>query len=204
MDVKQEPIDPHDGVIKTEPDLVAGQIEQKFLIPSEQQTFENCNNHGLALADNVDDFEAAQLVNVKQEIIEYEMPKIEQSNLPTKVDHDSFCENVMKNVSAAIKEEIFNDEVKAVKATDMFVNIADIKQEFNEYVQSKVESEHLTTYCDLPTLKSEHFVFADYAQPCSSKQPERILKRSNKIAKCAFKQKRKVYPCLVCQKSKCI
>lgn len=185
MDVKQEPFDLHEGVIKIEPDIDSVQTEQ------------TCENEHV-LDSKADTFEPQEFVDIgeiKQEILECEVPKIEpRSGLPIKTEQDYEC-------PMNIKEE---PNVCKVKATDLYVNISDIKQEACEFVQPKTESESLNTHCDLPTLKNEGNDYPDYlTQPSSLKQSERIFKPlQNTTRNVSKKKKKRKYRCPMCYKSK--
>lgn len=175
MDVKQEPLDSHEGVIKTEPGFDGDQNDSSS---SELQIFKNDQNCASAELDNIFESQTTgQFVNVhgiKQETVEFEVIKIE---------HDSICENV-QNLPVAIKTEVC--EVKG----------SDIKHELSDYtdVKPKAESELLSTHCDLPTLKNENIDCPDYfVQP-----------HSENTTKDVSKKKLRCYPCPVCQKSKYI
>lgn len=208
MDVKQGPFGPYEDVIKSEPD-VSSQIEGNYCTYTNQQMFNN--DHDSCLFDDKDDIfcehqttEQSPTMNslnvgeIKQEIIECEESKIEYRpcDLPTKVEHDSVCEKEQL-VSTTVKKELNIHDV---------VDVSEViaKQEVTENIQAKTESELLTSYCDLPTLKCESAEYSDnLVQPCSSKHAERTLK-TLKTETNVSKKKRRRYPCAVCQKGKCL
>lgn len=134
---------------------------------------------------------------IKEEFINCEMPKTEQFT-----DYDTVREN-MQFLSTIKKEPDNMNDFREVKASDLFVDISDIKRDFGEHVQVKIESELLTAHCDLPTLKDEDTDYTNYfAQPCSSKQAERPLQPSKNRTSKVVPKKKRLYPCPVCQKSK--
>lgn len=172
MDFKQEPSDPYEGFIKTDPDVFPEQTQENDW--SSMEHFVNISK-------------------IKEEIDDCVVPKIEYqlSDSPEKID----CDSIQQFVSGSIKKEIDVHDV----------NISDIKQEDNDCIKVKTESVFLTSYCDLPTLKSESTEYSDnFAQPCSSKYTGETLKTLETIetATNVISKKKKVYPCLVCQKSK--
>lgn len=181
MEVKQEPFDEHKQFVKIEPDLVSNDS-----LPSKQMSV-------------LDEPEPLVNVEIKQETMECVVPKLDQcSDLPVKIDNDSVEENV-HIFNKTIKNEL--EDIQEVEATDMFVDIDNIKQEVCDYEheQPKTENELLNTDCDLPTLKSESIDSSNYfVQPISSEHPT----SSSKTASGVFKKKKKMYPCPVCQKSK--
>lgn len=130
---------------------------------------------------------------IKQEIMGYEVPKIEPCmNYLLPSDHDlvSIHENVQVCPTIIVKKELEN--INEVKAT----YISNIKPE--------IESELLTTHCDLPTLKNERTDFPDFlTKSCGSKQEERISNMFKNIQNVTAKTNRS-YSCPVCQKCKCI
>lgn len=141
-----------------------------------------------------------QLVTVdeiKQEIMEREMPKLEQcqsSDLQPKIEYDGVCDNVYI-FPTAIKQESNTSCVEVAQ-------IPDIKQEVSDYIlQPKTVSELLASHFDLPTLKIESADSLDnleysYNAKQSSLKP---LTSSKDISK----KKRRRYPCPICEKSKC-
>lgn len=127
MNVKQEQehcLDLREGVFfKNEPDLVFG-------------------NHQIYKNENVDVSEELeshlseqrQNVEIKEEIIECEEPKIEQcADFLQKIDCDLMPETNVQFCSTTIRKGLYN--VSGVKETD----IGGIKEENSEYVQSKVD-----------------------------------------------------------------
>lgn len=149
MDVKQyqDSFDPLEGRIKTELDIDIVSIkttEQKYSIKSQSLK----NEQGDVPDDSFNFLESQSTENfvnsdkIKQEIVECEMPKIEDHSLdlPTKADHSMVCDNV-PTFSMAIKKEPKNtNDFHEVKAEDLFVDIN--KLEIGEYVfQPKNESD---------------------------------------------------------------
>lgn len=142
-------------------------------------------------------------VKIKEEIINCEVPKTELfTDLPINIDDDTVRENVQFLPTLKKEPENSNDFCE-VEASDLFVDISDIKQEVSEHVQVKIESDLLNTQCDLPTLKDEVTDYTNYvAQPCSSKQAQMPLQPLKNITLKVVRKKKRLYPCPVCQKSK--
>lgn len=159
MNVKQELLYLHEGVFKTEPDIISRQTLSR---PS--QTCEN---------DVFDEFEIGKwgqnIDEIKQEIIEGEEPKFEYVSVQE--ENVQFCPSII------IKEIENTSEIKVA-------DIEDIKEDICEYVQCK--SELLTTHCDLHTLKNENTEYPDYlAEPGEREENERIsnpLKNYSNVA----------------------
>lgn len=129
--------------------------------------------------------EGTHVCEIKQEIIECIEPKMEQwSDLPVKIEDTS--------------------DVRGVIGTDLLV-VKSVKQEFSDHVPFKIESDLLTSHCDLPTLKEESTVYPDdFEQSCSSKlvEAERITKSLKSAVKYVHNKKKSGYTCPVCLKSK--
>ncbi|CAH1112480.1 unnamed protein product [Psylliodes chrysocephalus] len=128
--------------------------------------------------------EGTHVCEIKQEIIECIEPKMEQwSDLPVKIEDTS--------------------DVRGVIGTDLLV-VKSVKQEFSYHVPFKIESDLLTSHCDLPTLKEESTVYPDdFEQSCSSKlvEAERITKSLKSAVKYVHNKKKSGYTCPVCLKS---
>ncbi|CAH1107488.1 unnamed protein product [Psylliodes chrysocephalus] len=198
MNLKQEPSDSYVGVVKTESGVVSEQTEENDWCSIKQEPFKN-DHYILGFGDTDDnnsEYKVTEyLVNVgkfKEEIDERVVPKIEYQlqDFPEKIECDS-----IQFVSDTIKKEIDVYDV---------VDISETKQEVSdsEYKQFKTETELLTTYCDLPTLKSESTEYLDnFVQPCSSKYEGNTLKTLKTTTNVIFKKKKKLYRCLICQKS---
>ncbi|CAH1109148.1 unnamed protein product [Psylliodes chrysocephalus] len=187
MDIKQD-TDPSNllELIKLEPGIDPDQTKQNEHCSRKLETFKN--EYGDVFESQT--FEQFGYVDKVKEEIKCEMPEIEERSdeLPTKIDHDSYSENVQ---SFPFKQELEN--TKDVKIIDT----SGIKQEVCEYIKPKTESELLTSHCDLPTLKIENIDCPDYYDleyPCSSKS----LKNTSKVI---LKNKKRIYPCPICQKN---
>ncbi|CAH1102672.1 unnamed protein product [Psylliodes chrysocephalus] len=152
------------------------------------------------------------LMKIKEEIIQCEMPKIEQRSylsLPTKIDNGIHgnvqiypIKQELGNTSdvkmiSDIKQEVDEYRMQPIIETDIKMkDINDIKQEVSEYIiQPKTESELLTSHCDLPTLKIENTDLDNYYLEhwCSSKS-------LNSTAKVILNKKKR-FDCPICHKN---
>lgn len=183
MDIKQELFDPDCHAINADSDLVSNESNEND--SREIQMFKNEHKGVFVNLDNNFKYHSMGLSEeTNRELILCKMPKIEQI------------------LATDIKQELPEDT--EVKATDMLVNINDIKQEVGEFVQPKIENEFLslTSSCDLGYLKSEIANYTEYfEQPCGSNQVKRITKSLKGTANHVLKKKRS-YPCPICLKSK--
>lgn len=198
MDMKQNFLEQHEGFVKMEVDFVIEQTEENHLYFNKPQMCKIKQEHDMVDGEVkiVECLATGQYVNEKinQHIVCQEPKITQQSNLSATTDHD------WMKISTNIKQEFEDCEVKA---DDMLTGIIDIKKEL-EYSKLKIETELLSTHCDLPTLKDEIIDDLDcLEQPCSNKQVNRKSKPLNHNATHFSKYKKK-YPRLVCQKSKCI
>lgn len=145
VDVKEEPFDPNEEIIKTEPDPVSDDTDG-YWCSTKLQTFKNDHEYALSDTDNMREYPTGlvNLDDIKQDISECKVPKIEQSfEFPENIEYDESLNTIKKETGNT------ND----LKTAD----ISDIKP---------VVSELLTSHCDIPTLKSEDY----FEQPCSSEQ----------------------------------
>lgn len=147
MNVDQEERLDLSGVFKNEADLI-----------SERRKRQTQNNED---DDIFDEFEtktpgAGHNVEIKQEIIECEEPKIEHSS--------DFLSN--EGTSEYIQP-------KVEQHSDFLPN-----EDSSEYIQPKVEV--LTTHCYLPILKNENIEYPDYlTESCDREQDERASNMLN-------------------------
>ncbi|CAH1112707.1 unnamed protein product [Psylliodes chrysocephalus] len=145
VDVKEEPFDPNEEIIKTEPDPVSDDTDG-YWCSTKLQTFKNDHEYALSDTDNMREYPTGlvNLDDIKQDISECKVPKIEQSfEFPENIEYDESLNTIKKETG----------NTNELKTAD----ISDIKP---------VVSELLTSHCDIPTLKSEDY----FEQPCSSEQ----------------------------------
>lgn len=195
MDVKQEQGSSNflKECIKTEPEI--GETKEQNNYPRNQQSKTELDAKFNVFESQMS--EQIAHVEIKEEIIDFETPKFEQSSdlltpkfeessdFPLKIDHDRVCENE-QIFPKTVKEELENTDDGKVT----------IKQEVSECI-IEPKAELLTSDCDLPTLKMENADFPDYydlGYPSSSK----LLKNTSGV----ILKKKKRYICPICQRSK--